>query len=252
LQSDLQKPSLGIFGATELWVVQPAKKSGVRRIMRVYLHSFLLVLASSAGLFVPAAAQAQAAPSVLEMIEQLKALPAAPVAGQRTRSLRNLTVESVPENTVNPPPPSATAETAALPAVVVTPQETAAVATLASGLTKVSPARASLSLLIQFDLNSARVKPQSQQALANLALALQSRELINSRFAIEGHTDAKGRADSNLKLSQQRAEAVRLILEQGGVVQTRLSAVGKGSSELANEANSFAAENRRVRVINLE
>ena len=112
-------------------------------------------------------------------------------------------------------------------------------------------AKPSLSLLIQFDFNSARVKPESQQALSNLAQALQSKELAVAKFAVEGHTDAKGRADYNLKLSQQRADAVRAFLASNGVVDARLQAVGKGATELANAADPQAAENRRVRIVNL-
>lgn len=156
---------------------------------------------------------AQTVPSAGDMVEQLKSQ-----AGPRTRSLRNLTIEAVPN--------------------------------AAAGASAV--ARPSLSLLIQFDFNSASVKPESQQALANLAQALQSKELVESRFAIEGHTDAKGRADYNLKLSQQRAEGVRAFLARQGVAVSRLSAVGKGSSELSNEADPLAAENRRVRIVNLD
>lgn len=156
---------------------------------------------------------AQVTPSAAEMVEQLKAQPA-PATAPRTRSLRNLTVEAVADATAPAPKPS-------------------------------------LSLLIQFDFNSAKVKPESQQALSNLAQALQSKELAESKFAVEGHTDAKGRADYNLKLSQQRADAVRAFLASNGVSDARLAAVGKGSGELANAADPLAAENRRVRIVNL-
>ena len=144
--------------------------------------------------------------------EMIEHLKVQPAPAPRTRSLRNLTVEAAD----------------ATPA-----------------------ARPSMSLLIQFDFNSVKVKPESQQALSNLAQALQSKELVDSKFAVEGHTDAKGRADYNLKLSQQRADAVRGFLASNGVVDARLQAVGKGSSELANTADPLAAENRRVRIVNL-
>jgi outer membrane protein OmpA-like peptidoglycan-associated protein len=115
-----------------------------------------------------------------------------------------------------------------------------------------APARPSLSLLIQFDFNSARVRPASEQALIDLAQALQSTELKSSAFAIEGHTDAKGSEAYNLKLSQQRAEAVRDFLQSKGIDGSRLFASGKGASELANVEQPFAAENRRVRIVNLD
>lgn len=114
------------------------------------------------------------------------------------------------------------------------------------------PARPSLSLLIQFDFNSARVRPESEQVLIDLAQALQSVELQNSTFAIEGHTDAKGNAYYNLKLSQQRAQAVSDLLQSKGINGNRLFASGKGASELANVDQPFAAENRRVRIVNLD
>jgi outer membrane protein OmpA-like peptidoglycan-associated protein len=159
------------------------------------------------------------------MIEQLKA--------PRTRSLRNLTVEAV---TAKSAPDALAVGTTPTP-VDVAPTSTV---------------RPSLSLLIQFDFNSARVRPESLQALANLAQALQSDALKDSRFAVEGHTDALGRADYNQKLSQQRALAVRDVLTTQGVAQTRLAASGKGATELANPADPLAAENRRVRIVNLD
>jgi outer membrane protein OmpA-like peptidoglycan-associated protein len=153
-----------------------------------------------------------ATPSSQDMIEQLKAKPA---AAPKTRSMRNLSVDA------------ATAK-------------------------EVAAEQSSLSLQIQFDFNSARIKPESSTALGNLATALQSKELLEAKFAIEGHTDAKGGADYNQKLSQQRANAVRDFLASKGVEVTRLSTAGKGSSELANKDDPLAAENRRVKIVNMQ
>lgn len=152
------------------------------------------------------------APSPEQMIEQLK-LP-------KTRGLRNLSVEAVTEK-------SGTVKSEESP-------------------------RPSLSLMIQFDFNSARIKPESQQALANLSQALQSVDLINSRFSVEGHTDAKGGVDYNQKLSYMRAQAVREFMKTRGVDQDRLLAEGKGFSDLVNVVDPMAAENRRVRIVNLD
>lgn len=173
----------------------------------------------------PSLAQ-DATPSANQMIEQLK-LP-------KTRSLRNLMIEPAP----------ATSVTASVQTQPPLEQPVA--------LHAAQPVRPALSLLIQFDFNSARVRPESQQALANLAQALQSTELKGSKFAVEGHTDAKGNAQSNQKLSHQRAQAVRDFLSSRGVDEVRLIASGKGSTDLANIAQPFAAENRRVRIVNLD
>ena len=183
--------------------------------LRVFRLAFFL---APCCLYTAGPLWAQRTPSAADMVEQLKVQPAP--SGPRSRSLRNLSIESTSKS-------PAGADAAAI-------------------------SRPSLSLLIQFDFNSARVKPESQQALANLAQALQSRELAESKFAVEGHTDARGRADYNLKLSQQRADAVRGFLAHHGVAEPRLAAVGKGSSEPANTADPLAAENRRVRIVNLD
>jgi outer membrane protein OmpA-like peptidoglycan-associated protein len=110
----------------------------------------------------------------------------------------------------------------------------------------------SLSLPIQFEPNSARVKPESGGLLGDLVAAMISPELQDSRFVIEGHTDARGNASANRRLSQERAEEVRQYLILLGVHASRLQAVGKGSSEPANPRDPLAPENRRVRVVTLE
>jgi OOP family OmpA-OmpF porin len=190
------------------------------------LAGIVLLAAMSVG------AQTQT-PSADQMIEQLK--------GPRTRSLRNLTVEAAAPGTAAPI--ASTNASANAPTTAATTSSSAAD----------SPAvRPSLSLLIQFDFNSATVRPESQQALANLSQALQSSELVSFKFAVEGHTDAKGSAGYNQKLSQSRAGAVRDFLVAQGVATDRLTAAGKGSSDLANRAEPFAPENRRVRIVNLD
>lgn len=110
----------------------------------------------------------------------------------------------------------------------------------------------SLSLAIEFEPNSSAVRPASGPLLGNLVAAMLSPELRSRRFLIEGHTDARGAAAANQRLSQQRAEEVRLYLVALGVSPARLKAVGKGSAEPVNVADPHAAENRRVRVVTLE
>ncbi len=191
----------------------------------------IVVWLVGACMALPVVAQT-ATPSAEQMIEQLKA--------PRTRGLRNLIIEEVPAPVDTP----SVQAPAATPAVTTAPASTAA---------NMAPAaRPSLSLMIQFDFNSARVRPESRQALANLSLALQSPGLADSHFGVEGHTDARGNAAANVKLSQQRAQAVRDFLTSQGVAPARLVAAGKGASELANSGDPFAAENRRVRIVNLD
>ena len=187
---------------------------------------------------------AQATPSSEQMIEQLKK--------PQSRSLRNLTVEAVsPQAAGSKPPVAAPTGPTDQPASAAPPQAITPFG-LAAAANPIADTKPSLSLLIQFDLNSARVKPESQQALANLAAALKSPELLPARFAVEGHTDATGRAEHNQRLSQQRADAVRDVLVAQGVARQRLQTSGRGSAELANSADPASFENRRVRIVNLE
>lgn len=215
---------------------------------------FLLVLlAACASLVVAQTQPTPATPSSDQMIEQLRS--------PRTRSLRNLQVESVQpvQNTATAATPSTAvgltpvAANAASSSAPSSPQAALAVqAATATVPQTAGMVPASLSLLIQFDFDSARVKAESLQALANLAAALKSDDLKTARFAVEGHTDGKGRAEYNQRLSQIRAEAVSSYLASQGVARERLLAAGKGATELANRADPAAADNRRVRIINLD
>ena len=72
------------------------------------------------------------------------------------------------------------------------------------------------------------------------------------RFLIVGHTDAVGNRASNLKLSQQRADAIReALIKPFGISPSRIEAVGLGEEQLLRPANPQAAENRRVQLINV-
>ena len=114
-----------------------------------------------------------------------------------------------------------------------------------------SEAPPSVSLTIGFHFDSPRLTKESSDTLSQLAKALKSSELSGLKFMLEGHTDGKGSADYNLKLSQARADAVKVYLEKQGVEGARLVSQGKGDTELVNSQDRFASENRRVKVITL-
>jgi len=195
-----------------------------------------------------------AAPDSRAMIEALKP------------TMRNLTIRPMPA----PVPTPASGEPSAMstpslpqaPAAALAPAPTAMPTPPAFPAPPVVPAAPgpapgnkpgpAMSLAIQFEMNSSRVRPESGAVLGNLVFAMQSPELKDSRFVIEGHTDARGSSASNLKLSQDRADEVRLYLIALGVHPARLKALGKGGGELANAADPLSAENRRVRVVTLE
>ena len=67
------------------------------------------------------------------------------------------------------------------------------------------------------------------------------------RFLIEGHTDAVGRFDDNLHLSQLRADAVTALLTHDFIVPDfAIISVGFGSDDLAVNSRGSDPRNRRV------
>lgn len=225
----------------------------------------LLLAVLAAGLTATAQAQPAAgaqgtgaSPGTRQMIEALK-----PADGRG----RNLVVRpAAPPPSPTPAAPAPLPPTALAPPPPPSPPPAAAPAPVPLALAPApapSPAPAptpapvpapapSLSLPIQFEPNSARVRPESGGLLGDLVAAMISPELRDSRFLIEGHTDARGNPAANRRLSQERAEEVRQYLILLGVHASRLQAVGKGSSTPANPRDPLAAENRRVRVVTLE
>ena len=115
----------------------------------------------------------------------------------------------------------------------------------ATGLSAVPP-RASASLLVTFDTNSSELTSAARRQLDIVASALRNDRLVEYRFTVEGHADPRGNADSNLKLSQYRAESVKRYLMAQGIAEDRLLAEGRGDREPMLPAQPAAPENRRV------
>ena len=108
----------------------------------------------------------------------------------------------------------------------------------------------SASLLITFETNSAELTPRAKKQLDVVAAALRNNKLAEYGFNVEGHADPRGAHDSNLSLSQQRAESVRNYLITAHAIEAkRLKAVGKGDAEVLNAKDPAAAENRRVTIV---
>lgn len=86
---------------------------------------------------------------------------------------------------------------------------------------------------VQFATSSAEILPES---FADLDTAV---ELVAAageiQLEVRGFTDTRGSPDDNLRLSQDRADAVRLYLVDAGVDEAALSAIGFG------ETDQFAA-----------
>jgi outer membrane protein OmpA-like peptidoglycan-associated protein len=99
---------------------------------------------------------------------------------------------------------------------------------------------------VEFDYDKATLRPEAAAILDKAADALQHWSSANIEVA--GHTDNKGSDDYNMKLSEQRAEAVRNYLISKGVAAERLSAKGYGETKPVADNNTEEGrfKNRRV------
>jgi outer membrane protein OmpA-like peptidoglycan-associated protein len=102
---------------------------------------------------------------------------------------------------------------------------------------------------VYFRTRSAELEQRDKTEEALLAVAKTMRERNNlSCVEIQGHTDDRGDARYNLKLSRERAEAVRDWLVQTGIEPHRLVAIGFGGAKpiAGNDSDAGRAGNRRV------
>jgi outer membrane protein OmpA-like peptidoglycan-associated protein len=103
---------------------------------------------------------------------------------------------------------------------------------------------------IYFDVNSDRIRPESDPVLREVADALQRNP--QWQVTIDGHTDSIGSAQANMDLSRRRSEAVRAALvERYGIAAARLSTRGYGATlpKDTNETPEGRARNRRVELV---
>ena len=99
---------------------------------------------------------------------------------------------------------------------------------------------------IQFDYNSAILTPSSEEGVQILWEFLNRHPEI--QVELSGHTDNVGGEAYNLRLSQERADAVRDALIQRGVEAERLTSKGYGASKplYPNDNEEHRAMNRRT------
>ncbi len=137
-------------------------------------------------------------------------------------------------------------------AVQASPQESQTKITSAPTSTPVTPPKAkSINLAIQFDVDSATIKPESYPLLNELGKALISDKLNDKSVIIAGHTDSDASAEYNLELSKKRAEAVKAYLTQKFPINsTRIATTGFGESRplVPNSTKYNKLLNRRVQV----
>lgn len=109
---------------------------------------------------------------------------------------------------------------------------------------------------VLFDFNSAAIKPKAAVVLAKVAQLIRNES--KGRVSIEGHTDSVGGDDYNLRLSQQRANAVSEWLRDAEQIPADIiAATGKGELEPVapntlrdgSDSPEGRAKNRRVTIV---
>jgi len=103
---------------------------------------------------------------------------------------------------------------------------------------------------VYFDTNKASIRPESFDLLDDVTEILKSNPDIR-RIHVEGHTDSRGSASYNKKLSDRRAKAVRQYLVDRGISPSRVDATGFGEERPVDEREVAEAwdQNRRVEFV---
>ena len=103
---------------------------------------------------------------------------------------------------------------------------------------------------VKFPRDSAKLSPEAEQRLADFADKLKT-DNRNVYLEIQGHTDATGSDAINRRLGEERAEAVRLFMNEHGVPLNRMSTISYGEKDPVadNKTRAGRAQNRRVALI---
>ena len=101
---------------------------------------------------------------------------------------------------------------------------------------------------LTFETGSATLKPESREQLKNIAEILKAHPTVTVKLG--GYTDNTGNANSNLKLSGERAQSVKKELEGLGIADSRLEAEGYGQEHpvASNDTEEGRAQNRRISI----
>ncbi len=103
---------------------------------------------------------------------------------------------------------------------------------------------------VKFPADSFKLSSEAQQRLSDFADKLKN-DNRNVYVEIQGHTDSRGADSINSRLGEERAEAVRLYMNQHGVPLNRMATISYGKQDPVanNKTRSGRAQNRRVVLI---
>jgi len=110
----------------------------------------------------------------------------------------------------------------------------------------------SVGVEVRFPTASAELTPAARAQLEPIGKVLAARngKLNPGEIVIEGHTDARGSAELNRKLSEKRAQAVvEHLVSAHKVAPASLQAVGRGKEQLREGSRPDSEVNRRVELV---
>jgi outer membrane protein OmpA-like peptidoglycan-associated protein len=120
-------------------------------------------------------------------------------------------------------------------------------------LTTITVNKPNIDLEINFEFDSDRISRTALPTVEALGKALTDPALKGNTFVLAGYADATGKPDYNQDLSERRARSVkRYLVENYRMPEESLVTVGYGSTHLKNPKDPYAAENRRVAVVNMD
>lgn len=101
-----------------------------------------------------------------------------------------------------------------------------------------------------FPVNGHDLSDEAKQQLDSFVEHLKSDDK-NVFLEIQGHTDSTGTPEFNMRLGQQRADAVRLYLNEKGVALNRMSTISYGETQPVepNSTKDGRSKNRRVVIV---
>lgn len=102
---------------------------------------------------------------------------------------------------------------------------------------------------VLFETGKAELMPGAVTMVHRLARFMQQYQ--DKRVLIEGHTDSTGSASFNLRLSEDRANAVQNLLLSEGISNNRIETIGYGMSKPVATNNTVEGRqrNRRVEIV---
>jgi outer membrane protein OmpA-like peptidoglycan-associated protein len=103
---------------------------------------------------------------------------------------------------------------------------------------------------VKFPAGGVKLSAEARTRLTDFANKLKA-DNRNVYLEIQGHTDATGSDTANRRLGEERAEAVRLFLNQQGVPLNRMATISYGPTApvASNKTPAGRAQNRRVLIV---